>query len=182
MALRPSGRGGAGLSRGPGAVATPAAQAAGVPEAPPGAQSGAAAAELPGVGAALPPRARRPVHPQPGGAGCTDEEGAPENLGRVQLRARGRRISPPCTACCRAGGSKAATASRPCCKGPTLCSPLSPPNGRPPPARPGSPRAAALTPSLQLASGRSAGLPGQLQQLLLPAVRDTLKLASERRK
>ena len=60
----PRGCGGAGLSRGPAAVASAAR-----------AQPRVKAAELPGVGAALPARARRPVHPQPGGAGRADEEG-----------------------------------------------------------------------------------------------------------
>ena len=86
-ALRASGHGGAGLSRGPAAVASPAAEAAGAPEAPSKAQPCVAVAGLPGVGAAFPARARDSVHQQPGGAGHADEEGAPEDFGRVPVQA-----------------------------------------------------------------------------------------------
>ena len=43
---------------------------------------------------------------------------------------QGCRPSPPCGACCRVRGSKAATGSRPCGEGPRSSSPLSLPNGR----------------------------------------------------
>ena len=39
---------------------------------------------------------------------------------------QGRGISPRCAACCRVRASNAATASRPCCKGPRSSSPLFP--------------------------------------------------------
>ena len=57
--------------------------------------------------------------------GHADEEGTPEYLARAPLRA-GAQISPRCATCRRVRGSKAATVSQPCWKGPKSCSPLYP--------------------------------------------------------
>lgn len=140
--------GGAGLSRGLGSVANPAAAAAGAQGTLFGARTRIAAAELPGIGAARPARARRPVYPQLCGAGYAEDEGAPEDFVPVPVRAGGQDCATLRNVLASAPG-KAAIASRPCCQGPRSYSPLSLPNVRLPRPRPGSPRGAAITHYLQ---------------------------------
>lgn len=63
------------------------------PQAPPGRPQPAAAAPGPkGRRASLPVWHRRPVRQQPGGTGRPDDEGAAENLWRLPLRRRHRRL------------------------------------------------------------------------------------------
>ena len=98
-----------------------AARAAGVQEAAPGPQPGVAAAGSQECGAALRPRSERPVHEQPSGAGPADDEAAHEDLRRVPVLAGCAGLRHAAQRAVHRAEDRAATASRPCCKGRPPC-------------------------------------------------------------